>query len=138
MTRAPIERSRYQDLRRGRRTLGFLASLVQFGLLAAGLAIFLHQAWLLYSGRGFTWGERQVLGAVALVAVGGCGIAGWVAGHLIKVVAELLDVLADGAEAASRTNELIERHVIPTLVRVATALESREPSPGEPHDQGHQ
>jgi len=40
-----------------------------------------------------------------------------------------MDVLADGAEAALRTNDLIERHVVPALARIASALERNEPAP---------
>ncbi len=127
MSPAPSDRSRYQELRRGRRTLALLAPLVQVGFLTLGLGIFLDQSRSLLSDAQFTWGERQVMGIVAVMAVGGCGFAGWVAGRLIKVAAELVDVLADGAEAAGRTNELIERHVIPALVRVASALETQGP-----------
>jgi hypothetical protein len=128
MSRAPSDRSRYQELRRGRRTLSLLAPLVQIGFVALGLGIFLDQSRALLSDAQFTWGERRVMGLVALIALGGCGFAGWVAGRLIKVAAELVDVLADGAEAACRTNELIERHVIPALVRVASALEAQGPT----------
>jgi hypothetical protein len=128
MTRAPLERSRYQELRRGRRTLAILAPLVQVGFLTLGLGIFLDQSRSLLSDAQFTWGERQVMGIVALLALGGCGFAGWIAGRLIMVAAELVDVLADGAEASWRTNELIEQHVIPALVRTARALESKESS----------
>jgi hypothetical protein len=128
ISRAPSDRSRYQELRRGRRTLALLAPLVQIGFVTLGLGIFLDQSRSLLSDAQFTWGERRVMGIVALIALGGCGFAGWVAGRLIKVAAELVDVLADGAEAASRTNELIEQHVIPALVRVASALESQGPA----------
>jgi len=92
-----------------------------------GLTIFLEQSRTLLSDSQFTWGERQVMGIIALMALGGCGFAGWVAGRLIKVAAEIVDVLADGAESAWRTNELIEQHLIPTLARVAKALEPKEP-----------
>ena len=40
------------------------------------------------------------MGVIALLALGGCGFAGWVVGKMIKVAAELLDVLADDAEAS--------------------------------------
>ena len=66
------------------------------------------------------------MGIIALLALGGCGFAGWVAGRLIRVAGSLVDVLADGAEAAWRTNDLIERHLIPTLAHIALALETRE------------
>jgi hypothetical protein len=129
MSRISSDRSRYEGLRRGRRTLGLLAPLVQLGFLTLGLGIFLDQSRSLLSDAQFTWGERQVMGIIALLALGGCGFAGWVVGRLIKVAAELLDVLADNAEAAWRTCDLIERHVIPALGRVASALERIESAP---------
>ncbi len=127
MNRNPNDRPRYEELRRGRRTLGLLAPLIQLGFLGLGLTIFLQQSRSLLSDSQFTWGERQVMGIIALLALGGCGFAGWVAGRLIRVAAEIVDVLADGAESAWRTNELIEQHLIPTLTRVARALEAKDP-----------
>src|SRR5271167_781796 len=124
MTRTSLERSRYPELRRGRRALAILAPLVQVGFLTLGVGIFLDQSRSLLSDAQFTWGERQVLGITAIMALGGCGFAGWILGRLIKVAAEIVDVLADGAESAWRTNELIEQHLIPTLARVAKALET--------------
>ena len=127
MGRYASDRPRYDELRRGRRTLGLLAPLVQLGFLGLGLGIFLDQSRSLLSDAQFTWGERQVMGIIAILALGGCGFAGWIVGRLIKVAAEIVDVLADGAESAWRTNELIEQHLIPTLARVARALEAKEP-----------
>jgi hypothetical protein len=106
--------------------LAILAPLVQIGFLTLGVSIFLDQSRSLLSDAQFTWGERQVMGIVALLSLGGCGFAGWAVARLIKVAADVVDVLADGAEAASRTNELLEQHVIPTLVRGARALEAKE------------
>jgi hypothetical protein len=103
-----------------------LAPLVQIGFLALGLGIFLDQSRSLLSDAQFTWGERQVMGIVALISLGGCGFAGWAAARLIKVAAELVDVLADGAEASARTNDLIEQHVIPALARAVRALEAKD------------
>jgi hypothetical protein len=128
MDRHASQQSKYEGLRNGRRTLGLLAPLVQLGFLALGLGIFLEQSRSLLSDAQFTWGERQVMGIIALLALGGCGFAGWVVGRLIKVAAELLEVLADNAEAAWQTNDLIERHVIPALGRVAASLERIEAS----------
>src|SRR5215831_19261394 len=103
MTRTVLDRARYQGLRRGRRTLAILARLVQLGFLALGFAIFLDQSRSLLSGAEFTWGERRVMGIVALLALGGCGFAGWVVAQLVKVTAEIIDALADTAEAAWQT-----------------------------------
>jgi hypothetical protein len=129
MIRYPNDRPRYDELRRGRRTLGLLAPLVQLGFLGLGLGIFLDQSRALLSDAQFTWGERQIMGIIALMTLGGCGFAGWVVARLIKVAAGIVDALADGAESAWRTNELIEQHLIPTLARVAKALESTAPPP---------
>jgi hypothetical protein len=134
MDRTPVNRSRYEGLRKGRRTLALIAPLVQLGFLALGLGIFLDQCGKLVSDTQFTWGERRVMGIVALLALGGCGFVGWVVGRLIKVTAEVMDVLADGAEAALRTNDLIERHVVPALARIASALERDEPTSAPARD----
>src|SRR5437764_13266512 len=123
MGRDPLQLSRYQGLRRGRRTLAFIAPLVQVGFLGMGVAIFLDQSLPLLSDAQFTWGERRVMGIIALVALGGCGFAGWVVGRLIAVAAEAFDAMADTAEAAWRTTELIERQIVPALGRIGTALE---------------
>ena len=128
MNRAPNERIRYDGLRKGRRTLGLLAPLVQVAFLALGFGIFLDQSRSLLSDAQYTWGERQVMGIIALLALGGCGFAGWVVGRLIAVLAELLTVLADDAEASLRTSELLERHVVPALGRIASAMERMETS----------
>ena len=132
MSRTLIDRSRYENLRNGRRTLGLLAPLIQVGFLALGFGIFLDQSRSLLSDAQFTWGERQVMGIIALLALGGCGFAGWVVGRLIAVLAELLTVLADDAEASMRTSELLEIHVVPALGRIASALERLESSGDRP------
>ncbi len=124
MNRFPNDRPRYDELRRGRRTLRLLAPLVQLGIMGLGLGIFLDQSRSLLSDAQFTWGERQVMGIIALLSLSGCALAAWILGRLIKVAAEIVEVLADGAESAWRTNELIEQHLIPTLARVARALEA--------------
>jgi hypothetical protein len=113
----------YEGLRRGRRTLKLLAPLVQLGFLGLGLSIFLDQSRSLLSDAQFTYGERSVMGVIALVALGGCGLAGWVVGRLIGITAEVFDAMADAAESARRTTELIEGHVVPSLLRIASALE---------------
>jgi hypothetical protein len=119
----PPRLPQYAGLRRGRRTLRLLGPLVQLGFLGVGLAIFLDQSRSLLSDAQFTYGERSVMGIVALVALGGCGLAGWVVGRLIGIMAEVFDAMADAAESARRTTELIEGHVVPALLRIASALE---------------
>jgi hypothetical protein len=100
-----------------------MAPVVRFGIFAGGLSLFLDQARPLLSDAQFTWGERRIMGIVALVTFTGFGLAAWVAGHLLRTAAELIDVVVDGVEANERTAELIERHMVPTLNRLANALE---------------
>jgi hypothetical protein len=115
--------SRYQSLRHSQRVLERMAPLVRFGLFAAGVSVFLDQAGGLFTDAQFTWGERRVMGIVGLITLGSFGLAGWVAGRLIKALADLIEVFIAGAEAAGRTSDLIELHLVPTLGRIAAALE---------------
>lgn len=126
MLRTDAETTRYAALRQGGRILVRMAWLAPLGFLMLGLGLFLDQAGPLLSDAQFTWGERRVMGVTALITLGGCGLAGWIVGRLFKISAGVLDVLADHAEASWRTVELIERHLVPTLGRVALALEDRE------------
>jgi hypothetical protein len=115
--------SRYRSLRSSRHALARLAPLVRFGLFAVGVSVFLDQVQPLLSEAQFTWGERRVMGVVALVTLGGFGLAGWVAGRLLWASAELIEVFVDGAEAAVRASYLIESQLVPALNRTAAALE---------------
>jgi hypothetical protein len=126
MHESTIDSSRYASLRRGGKILGRLAWWVQLGFVVLGIGLFLDQARGLVSDAQFTWGERRVMGIVALITLGGCGLAGWVIGQLFRVSAGVLDVLADSAEASWRTGDLIEQHLVPTLGRIALVLEEQE------------
>lgn len=125
----PRGTSRYHSLRNARVILGRMAPVVRFGILSVGVSLFLDQARPLLSDSQFTWGERRVMGIVALITFVGFGLAAWVAGHLLRTAAELIDVVVDGVEANERTAELIERHMVPALNRLASALER---APSEP------
>src|SRR3954465_7199895 len=121
--------SRYHSLRHSQRVLERMAPLVRFGLFAIGMSVCLDQVRGLVSDAQFTWGERRVMGIVALVTLGGFGLAGWVVGRLIKASADLIEVVIAGAESAGRTAELIELHIVPVLGRIAAALERERPAP---------
>src|SRR4051812_1399181 len=122
--------SRYQSLRHSQKVLERMAPLVRMGLFAVGVSVFLDQVSGLVSDAQFTWGERRVMGIVALITFGGFGLSGWVAGRLIKTSAALIDVFIAGAEPAGRPADLIELQLAPTLGRLAAALERDRP--GEP------
>lgn len=124
--------SRYQSLRDSRVVLARMAPLVRLGLFGLGVSLFLDQVRPMISDAQFTWGERRVMGLVALITLGGFGLAGWVAGRLVRALADLIEVFADGAEAAWRASELVELHLVPTLSRISERLDRVQPAD---HDQ---
>jgi hypothetical protein len=124
--------ARYESLRHSQRVLERMAPLVRFGLFAIGISVFLDQVKGLVSDAQFTWGERQVMGAVALVTIGGFALGGWVAGRLLKAAADLIEVFIAGAESAGRTADLIELSIVPALGRIAAALEGDAPPDAVP------
>ena len=114
-----------------RLALARMAPIVRIGLLAVGLACALAQVRPLVADAQFTWGERRVIGVVILVTLGGFGLAGWVAGRLLRAAAGLIGAVADGAGAAVRTNHLIESRLIPSLDRAAAAMEGLAARPSD-------
>src|SRR6516164_3602568 len=114
---------RYDSLRQSQRVLVRMAPLVRLGLFAVGCSVFLDQVRGLISDAQFTWGERRVMGIVALITLGGFGLAAWVAGRLLKASADLIEVFIAVAESSGRTADLIELRLVPTLGRIAIALE---------------
>jgi hypothetical protein len=115
--------SRYHSLRGSRQALVRLAPVVRYTLFAVGVSFFLDQARPLLDDAQFTWGERRLMGVLAFVTLGGFGLAGWVAGRLLRTSAELIEVFVDGAEAAARTTYLIESQLVPSLNRAVLAME---------------
>ena len=91
MNQRMAESSRYARCGGGVKILGRLAWWVQAGFLLLGLGLFLDQARGLVSDAQFTWGERRVMGIVALITLGGCGLAGWILGQLFRVGAGALE-----------------------------------------------
>jgi hypothetical protein len=106
-----------------------MAPVVRFGLIAAGIGVCVNQVGDLVSDVQLTWGERRVVGIVALITLGSFGLAAWVAGRLLWAAAELIDVIVDQAEATQRAADLIEWHVVPALARMAVALERAASAP---------
>jgi hypothetical protein len=105
-----------------------MAPVVTLGVWVTGISLFLDQSRDLISDAQFTWGERRVMAAVAAVTVGTSILAGWVLGRLFRAAADLIDVLADLGDSSWRTGDMIERHVVPLLGRIATTLEQNSPA----------
>ncbi|MGE3819270.1 MAG: hypothetical protein AB7I30_07525 [Isosphaeraceae bacterium] len=129
MNRSGPPGNRYRSLQASRVALARAAPIVRYGLFGVGLAVFLDQVRPLVSDGLFTWGERRVMGAVALFTLGGFALAGWVGGRLLRASAELIEVLTDAAEAVARTAEVVELHLVPDLRRSASALEALAAGP---------
>lgn len=125
----PRDPSHFETLRGSRRLLAGMAPLVAVGLWLIGLLLFLNQVGDLFSDMQLTWGERRVVAIVGVLILGGFGLGGWVASRLIRALAELVDVLVDQSEAACRTANLIEWHVVPALGRLAVSLERAGAAP---------
>jgi hypothetical protein len=132
MPRVRPDIPRYDKLRASRRTLARVAPWVGYGLISVGFSMFLGEVRSLVSDMQFTWGERRIMGIVGLSYLAGFGLAGWVSARLISTGAELIDVFVDQAEDAARTADLLERHAIPALGRIALALEKGTPTPAAP------
>jgi hypothetical protein len=111
-----------------------MAPLVRFGIFALGIELFLQQAYPLLSDAQFTWAERWMTSAIAMVTFAGFGLAGWIAGRLLRTAAELIDVVLDAVEATAHGAELLELKIVPALNRVASALE-RLPHGGPARDE---
>ena len=103
MNRGRPEPSRYRSLEASRLALARSAPLVRYGVFAVVVSVFLNRVEPLLSDAQFTWGERRLIGIVALITHGGFGLAGWVAGRLLKAAADLIEVFVDVAEASVRS-----------------------------------
>lgn len=115
--------SRYRSLHASRRALGRAAPWVRYAIFGVGVSVFLDQVRPMVSDAQFTWGERRVMGLVAVGTLGGFALAGWLVGRVLRAVSDVMEVVVDVAEAAVRSNHLIETQVVPALVRSAAALE---------------
>jgi hypothetical protein len=120
MTRNP-----HPELQKAGRSLRRAARSVAILLWLAGAYSFLTtvRPILPDAPENLTWGERRVIGIVALVTLGGFGLAGWVAGRLLTAASESVEALLDGTDAAVRTSQMIEAHLVPGLNRAVAALE---------------
>ncbi|MFO0953085.1 MAG: hypothetical protein U0835_18415 [Isosphaeraceae bacterium] len=119
----PTPGSRYRSLQASQRALARAAPLARFAVLSVGAAVFLDQVKPLLSDAQFTWGERRVMGIVALSVFVSFGLGAWAAGMLLRAASELIEVLVDLADAATRTDHLVETQIGPNLARAAAALE---------------
>jgi hypothetical protein len=107
-----------------------LSTVVRLGLLAVGLGLVLDRTRVLLSDVQLTWGERVVLGITVLAYGGGFALAGWVADRILRASAELIGLLVELTESASKTTAILEQQVAPSLARISLAVErfTRDPA----------
>ena len=130
MNLGTLETPPYASLRKGGKVLGRLALWVQLGFLIMGMGLFLDQVADLLSDAQFTWGDSPGDGSYRTGHPWRLRPGGWILGQLFRILAAGAHVLADGAEAAGGAGDLIEQHLVPTLGRIALALEERDGSAG--------
>ncbi len=131
MPNPSVTAARYVSLRSSARALVRTAPLLRWGIFSLGVTVFLDRVSPLLSDAQLTWGERRVLGIVALITLGGFGLGGWIASRLVRALAEVIELLIDSAEAEWRTADLLELQVVPALGRIAHALERSASTPEE-------
>ena len=129
MIDGPGRISRDPTLHDARKAIARMAPVVRYGLLTVGFAVALDRLRPLVSDGQFTWGERQVIGAVTLVIVGGFAVAAWAAARLLQAAAGLVGAVAEAAEAAARIGHLVETRLVPGMERAVAALEGLDSSP---------
>ncbi len=119
--------SRYPTLRRTRTALRVLAPIVSTTALLTGLTMFARVAPRLVS---LTFGvqERMILGAVGLGYLIGAPIVAFVCFFLLRAGADLIDLWIDQQIAAEKTADLVERQLVPGILRMCQLLEKSQES----------
>ena len=124
---APESTSRYPTLRRTRTALRVLAPIASTTALLTGISMFAGIAPRLISS---TYGayERMILAAIGLGYLIGAPIAAFVLFFLLRAGADLIDLWIDNEVAAEKTADLIERQLVPGMLRVCQLLEKSNES----------
>lgn len=124
---APESTSRYPTLRRTRTTLRVLAPIASTTALLIGISMFAGVApRMIYGAYGIS--ERLILAAIGLGYLIGAPIAAFVLFFLLRAGADLVDLWIDNEVAAEKTADLVERQLVPGVLRVCQLLEKTNDS----------
>jgi hypothetical protein len=119
---APEPTLRYPTLRRTRTALRVLAPIISASALLTGISLFAGVAPRLVS-VGYGPMERLIWAAIGLGYLIGAPIAAFVSFFLLRAAADLIDVWIDGQVASEKTADLMERQLVPGIIRVCHLLE---------------
>jgi len=114
--------SSYQTLRRTRTVLRALAPIASAIALLTGLTMFAGVAPRLIS-FGFSTSERLILATVALGYLIGAPVVAFVLFFLLRAGADLIDLWIDQGVSAEKTANLMERQLVPGILRMCQLLE---------------
>jgi hypothetical protein len=114
--------SSYATLRRTRSVLRFVSPLVAGGMMLIGLSLFVGIAPEL-ANPGYATSERMIRGVIGLGYLLGIPLAGVILGYVLRAGADLIDVWIDTEVAAEKTADLVERQLVPGVLRMCQLLE---------------
>jgi hypothetical protein len=120
--------SRYPTLRRTKLAIRIVRPVISFTLLAFGLTLFASQVLPRLWAAGFGIGERVVWAAIGLGYLVGFPIAAFVIFFLLGAAADLIDLWIDNEVAAEKTADLVERQLVPGVLRMCQLLEKTNES----------
>ncbi len=119
--------SSYATLRRTRTVLRIVSPLVAGGMALIGLVLFVGVAPEL-ANPGYAMSERMIRGVIGLGYLLGIPLAGAILGYLFRAFADLIDVWVDTEVAAEKTADLVERQLVPGVLRMCQLLEKTNES----------
>lgn len=119
--------SRYPTLRRTRTALRVLAPIASTTALLTGISMFAGVAPKII-GIGYAVSERIIFAAIGLGYLIGAPIAAFILFFLLRAGADLIDLWIDNEVAAEKTADLVERQLVPGVLRVCQLLEKTNES----------
>jgi hypothetical protein len=124
---APEPTLRYPTLRRTRTALRVLAPILSATALLTGISMFAGVAPRLIS-VGYGPMERLIWAAIGLGYLIGAPIVAFALFFLLRAAADLIDLWVDGQVAAEKTADLVERQLVPGVLRMCQLLEKTNDS----------
>jgi hypothetical protein len=114
-------------LRRTRTALRVVAPILSAVALMSGISMFAGVAPRLIS-VGYGPMERLIWAAIGLGYLIGAPILAFVLFFLLRAAADLIDLWVDGQVAAEKTADLVERQLVPGVLRICQLLEKSNES----------
>lgn len=113
---------RYPTLRRTRTALRWLAPIASTTALVSGISMFAGVAPRLLS-VGYGPSERLIWALIGLGYLIGAPIVAFIFFFLLRAAADLIDLWIDNQVASEKTADLLERQLVPGILRICQVLE---------------